>query len=151
MDVVSESLLWVCCRNVQVANLSRKLAWSKTGSIAHICRSGQSVDIHHFSRTPGTTEFTLSRALSLLSPNSRFQFPLTNLTWSPSGNELAVFDSVGGVAIYTTWIAINRMKPALVYASDGSEFEAAVVGVQWLRPDRTVSVGTRAPRQPTGH
>lgn len=121
------------------ANPNRKLSWSKTGGIAHITRDGQVVNIHSFARSPGQAGFALSKPQPLQPPQSHFQYPLMHLAWAQTGSDLAVFNSAGGVAIYTTYIAINRMRPTAMIPFEGTEAEGAVVGVRWLRPDRTVS------------
>ncbi|RAR11277.1 mediator of rna polymerase ii transcription subunit 16 [Stemphylium lycopersici] len=87
----------------------QKISWSKNGCVAYISPDGYSVSLKIFSRDPETGKWDLGRNVPLDLPQGRDVFPLTHLSWSHLGNDLAVMDEAGRVMVFSCAMALDRM------------------------------------------
>lgn len=63
---------------------------------------------------------------------------LVHLSWSHTGNELAIVDRLGRISIYTLSVAINRFNISRRCNVDSEDDLGAVVGMTWLYADKPV-------------
>ena len=86
------------------------------------------------------TEMKFTEPVKLDLPSARFQFPLTHVSWSPfvPNSMLAVVDSAGHFALYTTSHAACRLNKTALMTFDGPDANAGCVTLHWLR-NRAVS------------
>ena len=63
---------------------------------------------------------------------------IAHLSWSHTGNELAVINFVGQISIYNIFIAINRVINTRRCALDAEDHLSAVIGLSWLHNNRPV-------------
>lgn len=64
---------------------------------------------------------------------------LVHLSWNQQGNELAVFDSVGRISIWSTLnVAMGELVRPKKCVVDVEDQLSAVVGLLWLNPDKMV-------------
>lgn len=64
---------------------------------------------------------------------------LKHLSWSLSGTELAVTDTLGNISVFSLLIAINRCTVSRRCVLGAEDNLSTVVGLMWLNQDRSVS------------
>lgn len=109
----------------------RKLAWSKTGSVAHIAQDGRTITVQALVRDNKSGRWSLSNGTSkpiIAQDNARF----THLDWSSSGNDLVVTDQNGRLYVYVMAFALNRLMPNPLQYTVPQDDLSAVVGLHWL-------------------
>ncbi|RYO25542.1 hypothetical protein AA0121_g406 [Alternaria tenuissima] len=110
----------------------QKIAWSKNGCVAYINPDGYSVNLKIFSRDPESGKWDLGRSVPLELPQGREVFPLTHLSWSHLGNDLAVTDDAGRVMVFSCAMALDRMHFTRAEVAQPESEIDAVVGMHWL-------------------
>ncbi|KAF2018963.1 hypothetical protein BU24DRAFT_109366 [Aaosphaeria arxii CBS 175.79] len=108
-----------------------KLTWSKSGCVAYITPDGLSVKLRVFSRDPATGKWDLGKEATLDVPRQD-DFQFVHLSWSHLGNDIAVVDAAGHVAILTCTTAMDRMSLMRADVSPSDTEMDAVVGMHWL-------------------
>jgi mediator of RNA polymerase II transcription subunit 16 len=110
-----------------------KLAWSNTGSIAHISEDGSQVGFRVMRRDRKSGQWGIGSESKypIKAPEGR---KLVHIQFSGIGIDLAVVDDLGEVHMFTLTGGLGRMVPA-----DGSHPDSiarnelhAVVGMHWL-------------------
>ncbi|RMZ69191.1 mediator of rna polymerase ii transcription subunit 16 [Pyrenophora seminiperda CCB06] len=110
----------------------QKISWSKNGCVAYISPDGYSVNLNIFSHDPETGKWDLGKVVPLDLPQGRDVFPLTHLSWSHLGNDLAIMDEAGRVMVFSCALALDRMQFSRAdIAHPESELDD-VVGMHWL-------------------
>lgn len=68
---------------------------------------------------------------------------IVHLSWSHTGNELAVIDAFGQISVYNVLLAINRLNTMRRCTVDPEDNLCAVIGIMWLYSDRWVCLFSR--------
>ncbi|EFQ88243.1 hypothetical protein PTT_15971 [Pyrenophora teres f. teres 0-1] len=110
----------------------QKISWSKNGCVAYISPDGYSVNLKIFSHDPETGKWDLGKAVPLVFPQNREVFPLTHLSWSHLGNDLAIMDEAGRVMVFSCAMALDRMQFSRADIPHPESELDAVVGMHWL-------------------
>lgn len=119
--------------DLQFCGGSNRVAWSRQGHIAVISSDGSTVGIHCLRSGIRTKEWKLSSSRSI---EATFE-DVVNVTWSPSGVDLAIVDSRGRVAIYSmTTVCLNRLNESKSALADPPNELGAPIGTWWLNQDR---------------
>jgi mediator of RNA polymerase II transcription subunit 16 len=121
--------------------MSRKIAWSKLGSIAIINAEGTGVETRHLACNPDDGLWLLSEAYPIANV-SRFHEnqQLAHVTWNGHGAELAVVDVLGRVSFYTIFLAVNHLNVTRHQILDQDDDLSALVGFWWLPVEKMVSL-----------
>jgi len=109
----------------------RSVAWSKWGTIASIASNGTTLTLQSLRCDPVDGSWGMTET-STTSPLCHDDIQLKHLTWSPSGSDLAVIDSVGRVTILTMFASINRPSMSSNPQADPVDDLQRVVGCYWL-------------------
>lgn len=111
---------------------SRSIAWSRQGCIAAITSNGclelQSLRIDPKDGSWGLSDPTLVPSVGTSSPG---QVPLQHLSWSPNGVDLAMIDTAGRVAIFST-LLMNQPTASRNVMQDSIDELHGVAGSVWL-------------------
>ena len=70
--------------------------------------------------------------------NVHNEHQIVHISWSHTGNELAVIDLFGQISIYNVFLAINRLTAMRRCALDPEDNMSAVIGMMWVYSDRWV-------------
>lgn len=129
---------------VQTNRATRRLAWSRVGSLAQITQNGLGVSLQHLVCKPEDGKWDLSEESPIEAiPHLHKGQKLTHLSWSPTGSELAVVDANGRISVLIMSLAMNNI---LVLRSPSKDLEDdlnAPVGMYWLNLDRNVKISER--------
>lgn len=119
--------------------MSRKLSWSKIGCISYISSDARKVILQHLLRDPINGRWELSKE-NVVDDISRWhgQIDLVHLSWSHTGNELAIVDRLGRTSIFGVYVAINRINVSRRCTVDPEDDLGAVVGLMWLHAEKIV-------------
>ena len=63
---------------------------------------------------------------------------LEHLSWSYSGSDLAIIDTMGRLSIFSVAIVSNQMSPSRSCLVDQEDDLSAISGMSWLSPERKV-------------
>lgn len=117
---------------------SRKLAWSKSSTIAHITSHGQAVEIQALALSADGTTSVLSEPSSLEFPPLAPHTVLTHIAWSNYGSDLAVVDSTGRTSLFSPIVVANRLLLAGAFDPDPDDQLGTIVGLEWFTVNRMV-------------
>jgi len=114
--------------------MPRKLAWSKYGCIAYISKDNRNVIIQHLLCDPHNGRSKLSKEYVVDDiPQYHAEGDLVHVSWSHSGNDLAVIDRLGRISICSIYQNImNRMAVVRRCTVDPEDDLGAIVGLTWL-------------------
>lgn len=111
----------------------RSVAWSKWGSIATIASNGTDLELRNLRCHPGNGTWALSdptiTSSTIPAPEGG---PLRHLSWSPTGSELAIIDSVGRITIMGLFSTLNKSSLQRPSQLDPVDDLHRVVGSFWL-------------------
>lgn len=125
---------------------NRGIAWSKWGSIASITSNGLALELRNLRCHPNNGTWALSEPTVTATSATVEGGPLKHLSWSPTGNDLAVIDACGRVTILSVFSSLNMPTMSRLAQSDTADDLHSVVGSYWLNlatfpPNRPVSAG----------
>jgi len=111
--------------------MCRRLAWSKTGSIARIVSDGSKITFQAVVRSPDTGIWSLSdeSPQPIIAPENVF---FQHLEWSNLGLDLVALDQNGCPHLYAIAFALDRLQPHTVHLKNGTDDLSAAVGLHWL-------------------
>ncbi|KAI1000695.1 hypothetical protein K3495_g7503 [Podosphaera aphanis] len=109
-----------------------QIAWSKWGSIASVASDGYSLEIRNLRYNPSNGTWGLSEPSIPNFSSTQEGGPLRHLSWSPTGCDLAVIDSVGRVTILTIFSSLNKLSVSRNYHLDLTDDLYTVAGSYWL-------------------
>lgn len=111
----------------------RKLIWSKTGLIASITPSGFGLELRNVRCHPDTGKWDLSEPTFIPQFNQNFDGgQLQHVCCSPTGNEMAVIDAVGRIAIVGISNCINKYGMIRHAVRDQVDDLHALAGCHWF-------------------
>lgn len=117
----------------------RRIAWSKTGCIATIDEDGHGVFTRQLFCNKGDGKWTLSQPISIKGISTlHCDYPIIHLSWNHQGHELAVFDSMGRVSIFTLLFTLSDFSAPRKCAIDTDDPLGVVVGLIWLNNEKPV-------------
>lgn len=126
--------------------LYRHIAWSKWGSIASIAPNGTSLELRNLACDPADGTWALTEPTITTSASPALEGgPFRHVSWSPTGSELAVIDSVGRVTILAIFSTLNKSELKRPAQFDPVDDLHRIIGTFWLHipgysGNRTVSV-----------
>ncbi|KAL1954471.1 hypothetical protein VTO42DRAFT_1147 [Malbranchea cinnamomea] len=148
---------------LRLSGCCRKIAWSRTGTIAYISEDGQKVFLRLLVYKTDHAKWSLDDDNpGNLITEAHDDHTFTHLCWNELGTELAIVDSCGRISTFAMSIALNALssqKPATIDPCDDGNYP---VGLMWLsinRPIFTLDKASRAngrwsysrlPRRPLG-
>lgn len=106
---------------------SRKIAWSRSGCIAYITRSGKSVRLISYPLGPESSATTLDTSYI-----HRDEGEFVHLCWDTPGSSLAVVDSLGRISIHRSNHSLNHFAATGKYLPDKIDMCNGVVGMHWI-------------------
>ncbi|KAL1306804.1 hypothetical protein AAFC00_005461 [Neodothiora populina] len=109
----------------------RRLAWSRTGSVAHIPRGGREITIRSLVRDRTTGKSTLTDG-TYKPVQADGDTCFTHIEWSMLGSELVATDQFGRLYVYSMTLALNRLLPNKLSYTVPQDDLSAVVGIRWL-------------------
>lgn len=132
-----------CCQCVPPSRLprtnplltrpARRIAWSKSGTIASVTEDGLFVEFRYLRCDPDDASWQLSEPTRCDLVSGSEQTPLVHLSWSATGTpELAIIDAVGRLSLLSFSIALNRPYFFRRWDADPVDDLNAVVGCYWL-------------------
>jgi mediator of RNA polymerase II transcription subunit 16 len=111
----------------------RAVSWSRTGTIASISADGTALELRHLRAHPKDGSWDLSDPVNSPLVQGTRSNPLVHLEWAATNSpELAIFDSVGRVAIISFAISLNNAFPMRSWEPDPIDDLNAVAGCYWL-------------------
>lgn len=111
----------------------RAVSWSRTGTIASISPDGTALELRHLRAHPKDGSWDLSEPVNSPLVQGTRSNPLVHLEWAATNSpELAIFDSVGRVAIISFAISLNNAFPMRSWEPDPIDDLNAVAGCYWL-------------------
>lgn len=117
----------------------RKIAWSKLGCVAAIAADGRAVKVRILIRDHNNGTWTLSQESRIEQVTiAHGGQQLSHLSWSPSGVELAVVDTLGRISIFQMINAMNRYIQSRSTKSDHEDDLGVMIGMTWLTVERQV-------------
>ena len=131
---------------------SSKLTWSNLGSLTQISKRGSEITFRALARNPKSGKWTLSEPAktALSAPEGR---RFVHVQWNGLGIELAAFDDLGGVHVYSISSALSRLLTSQVVSSDRPPTEQDAVVTCFFLPlhpqEFRVRCSSEPPREPT--
>lgn len=123
------------------------MVWSNNGCIAYISADDRYVVLRHLFCDHQDGLWVMSKENVLEDAfKSHNGNPLVHLSWSHSGNDLAVIDVYGRISIYSVMLMppINRLSTTRRCVVDPEDNLSSVVGVMWLHNDKIVRALTNS-------
>jgi mediator of RNA polymerase II transcription subunit 16 len=125
-----------------ILSSSRKIVWSKFGSLAYITADGKGIGILNLCLRPKDGTWVQNLQIDSLLPDHISKIfkgrKLCHIIWSHTGHELLVVDVFGRLAIFTVFITINRLAASKTWTAEPEDNLNALVGVTWLIAKRLV-------------
>ncbi|KAF2722726.1 hypothetical protein K431DRAFT_221355 [Polychaeton citri CBS 116435] len=120
---------------MQTSGCNTKLAWPIAGAITQISNNGRTVHFYVMDRNVRSNSYALKGPLSHTCETQEDAEPFVHIHCSTLGLDLAVFDAVGGIHLFSMNGGLGRMYPAVgPYAEHEGPRTALdrVVGTHWL-------------------
>jgi mediator of RNA polymerase II transcription subunit 16, fungi type len=114
----------------------------KLGVAAYINLDGTQICLRNMLCKPEDGKFVLSSEATIAHlPAASEGRQIVHLSWNPTGTELAVVDSLGGVTLYIIWITVNRLQTARALPREEQVDDcSAILSTFWTAVERQVSL-----------
>lgn len=111
----------------------RTVAWSRMGLVVAVNSSGFGLELHNIRCHPDDGSWDLSESSPIQQLNTNIEGgPFQHLSFSPTGNELAIIDAVGRISMVLIASAINKPHMIRPAGKDQVDHLHALAGCHWL-------------------